>query len=51
MIGGGIAAYELVNSTGSQVAVPSDLQGMTVPKAVKAVQQAHLKARLVRTSR
>jgi hypothetical protein len=48
VIGGGIAAYELVNSTGSQVAVPSDLQGMTVPKAVKAVKQAHLQARPVK---
>ncbi len=45
VIGGAIAAFELVNGTGSSVAVPSDLRGMTVPKALKAVKQAHLNAR------
>ncbi|MGN6793798.1 MAG: Stk1 family PASTA domain-containing Ser/Thr kinase [Streptosporangiaceae bacterium] len=48
VIGGTIAAFQLVNGTGSQVAVPSDLVGMKVPKAVQAVRQAHLKARPVK---
>ena len=48
VIGGAIAAFELVNGTGSSVAVPSDLRGMTVPKALKAVKQAHLNARPVK---
>ncbi len=48
VIGGGIAAYQLVNSTGSSVAVPADLQGMKIDKAVKAVQQAHLKPKLAK---
>jgi eukaryotic-like serine/threonine-protein kinase len=48
VLGGGIAAYQLVSSTGSSVAVPSDLQGMKIPAAVKAVQKAHLKARPVK---
>ena len=47
VIGGGIAAYQLVNSTGSSVAVPSDLQGMKLPAAVKAVKAAHLKPKKV----
>ncbi|HEX6934207.1 MAG TPA: Stk1 family PASTA domain-containing Ser/Thr kinase [Streptosporangiaceae bacterium] len=47
VIGGGIAAYQLVSSTGSSVAVPSDLQGMKVPAAVKAVKAAHLKPKTV----
>ena len=47
VIGGGIAAYQLVNSTGSSVAVPSDLQGMKIPAAVKAVRAAHLQPRPV----
>ncbi len=46
VIGGAIAAYQLVNSTGSSVAVPSNLQGMKLPAAEKAVLQAHLKFRL-----
>ena len=43
VIGGGIAAYQLISSTGSSVAVPSDLAGMKIGKAVKAVRAAHLK--------
>jgi beta-lactam-binding protein with PASTA domain/tRNA A-37 threonylcarbamoyl transferase component Bud32 len=42
VIGGGIAAFELINSTGSSVAVPSNLQGMKIAAAVKAVKKAHL---------
>src|SRR5215467_5745031 len=44
VIGGGIAAYELINGTGSNVAVPNDLQGKAVPVAVKELKQMHLKA-------
>ncbi|HKR67334.1 MAG TPA: Stk1 family PASTA domain-containing Ser/Thr kinase [Streptosporangiaceae bacterium] len=44
VIGGGIAAYELINGTGSNVAVPNDLQGKAVPLAVKELRQMHLKA-------
>src|SRR5262245_19156711 len=44
VIGGGIAAYELINGTGSQIAVPSDLQGKPVPAAVHELKQMHLKA-------
>jgi serine/threonine-protein kinase len=44
VIGGGIAAYELINSTGSSVAVPTDLLNKKVPAAVKELKHAHLKA-------
>ena len=46
VIGGGIAAFELVNSTGSSVAVPSNLVGMKLKAAEKAVKKAHLKYHL-----
>jgi eukaryotic-like serine/threonine-protein kinase len=47
VIGGSIAAFELVNSTGSSVAVPSDLVNKTIPAAKAELRQAHLKARTV----
>jgi serine/threonine-protein kinase len=47
VIGGSIAAFELVNSTGSSVAVPSDLVGKSIPVAKTELRQAHLKARTV----
>jgi serine/threonine-protein kinase len=48
VIGGGIAAYELVSSTGSQVAVPTDLLNKKIPAAVKELKRAHLNAHPVK---
>ncbi|MDR2985664.1 MAG: Stk1 family PASTA domain-containing Ser/Thr kinase [Nocardiopsaceae bacterium] len=47
VIGGGIAAYQLVNGTGSQVAVPSDLQGKKIAVAEKELRHAHLNSTAV----
>jgi serine/threonine-protein kinase len=42
VIGGAIAAYQLVSSSGSTIAVPSNLKGMKVAAAVRAVKHAGL---------
>jgi beta-lactam-binding protein with PASTA domain/tRNA A-37 threonylcarbamoyl transferase component Bud32 len=47
VIGGGIAAYQLVNSTGSTVSVPSDLQGKKLAAAEQEVRHAGLKVKAV----
>jgi serine/threonine-protein kinase len=43
VIGGSIAAYQLVSSSGSTIAVPSNLKGMKLAAAVRAVQHAGLR--------
>ncbi len=43
VIGGGIAAYQLVNSTGSTISVPSDLQGRKLAAAERELKHAGLK--------
>jgi serine/threonine-protein kinase len=47
VIGGAIAAFELVSSTGSSVAVPSDLVGKKIPVAKAELRHAHLKATVI----
>jgi eukaryotic-like serine/threonine-protein kinase len=47
VIGGAIAAYQLVSSSGSTIAVPSNLQGMKLAKAESAVRRAGLKPKPV----
>jgi len=42
VIGGAIAAYQLVNGSGSQIAVPSDLVGKKLAAAVQEVRHAGL---------
>src|SRR5262249_13422220 len=43
IIGGAVAAYQLVNSSGSTIAVPSNLQGMKIAAAKLAVRHAGLR--------
>ncbi|HEX2322472.1 MAG TPA: Stk1 family PASTA domain-containing Ser/Thr kinase [Streptosporangiaceae bacterium] len=47
VIGGAIAAFELVSSTGSSVAVPSDLVGKKIPVAKAELRHAQLKATVI----
>jgi len=47
VIGGAIAAYQLISSSGSTIAVPSNLQGMKLAAAERTVQHAGLKSRPV----
>jgi eukaryotic-like serine/threonine-protein kinase len=47
VIGGAIAAYQLVSSSGSTIAVPSNLQGMKLAAAESAVRHAGLKPKPV----
>ena len=42
IIGGAVAAYQLVNSSGSTIAVPSNLEGMKIAAARLAVRHAGL---------
>jgi serine/threonine-protein kinase len=44
VIGGAIAAYQLVSSSGSTIAVPSNLLGMKLVAAERAVQHAGLRS-------
>jgi len=44
VIGGAVAAYQLVNSSGSTIAVPTDLNGKKVAAAVREVRHAGLTA-------